>query len=53
MTALVLLYLLHFQKVDMDNEDYTFNVDKFIELSKPSEKKSIENYSINNNSLFS
>jgi hypothetical protein len=40
MTALVLLYLLHFQKVDMDNEDYIFDTQKFIELSKPTEKKS-------------
>ena len=53
MTALVLLYLLHFQKVDMDNEDYTFDTEKLIELSKPSEKKNPENYAIQNNSLFS
>jgi hypothetical protein len=53
MTALVLLYLLHFQKVDMDNEDYTFDTTKFIELAKFSEKKFSENYSIQNNSLFS
>ena len=53
MTALVLLYLLHFQKVDMDNEDYTFNTQRFIELSKPSEKKLSETNIISNNSLFS
>ena len=52
MTALVLLYLLHFQKVDMDNEDYTFDTQKFIELSKPSEKKISDNVNIQNNSLF-
>lgn len=51
MTALVLLYLLHFQKVDMDNEDYTFDTNKFIELSKPTEKKSISN-NAKNSSLF-
>jgi hypothetical protein len=53
MTALVLLYLLHFQKVDMDNEDYTFDVQKFIELAKPTEKNNIESKIIKNNSLFS
>ena len=40
MTALVLLYLLHFKKVDLDNEDFVFDIDKLIELSKPIEKKS-------------
>jgi hypothetical protein len=53
MTALVLLYLLHFQKVDMDNEDYIFDTQKFIDLTKPTEKNSIENKNIKNNSLFS
>jgi wobble nucleotide-excising tRNase len=52
MTALVLLYLLHFQKVDIDNEDYTFDTQKFIELSKPSEKKLSDTNIITNNSLF-
>jgi len=50
MTALVLLYLLHFKKVDIDNEDYTFNIEDFIELSKPSEKKDYTNNT--NSSLF-
>jgi hypothetical protein len=53
MTALVLLYLLHFQKVDMDNADYVFDTNKFIELARPAEKKISESYSIKNNSLFS
>ena len=53
MTALVLLYLLHFQKVDMDNEDYIFDTQKFIDLAKPTEKNSTENKNIKNNSLFS
>ena len=48
MTALVLLYLLHFQKVDMDNEDYIFDTQKFIELSKPSEKRISETENIRN-----
>ena len=39
MTALVLLYLLHFKKVDLDNEEYKFDTEKLIELSKPMEKK--------------
>jgi hypothetical protein len=52
MTALVLLYLLHFQKVDMDNEDYIFDTQKFIELSRPTEKKSVENKNVKKNSLF-
>ncbi len=39
MTALVLMYLLHFKKVDIDNEEYTFDIDKFLELSRPMEKK--------------
>lgn len=51
MTALVLLYLLHFQKVDMDNEDYVFDIQKFIELSKPIAKKQSAS-TVSNTSLF-
>jgi hypothetical protein len=51
MTALVLLYLLNFKKVDIDNEDYTFDIQKLIELSQPSDKKSITN-NTRNSSLF-
>lgn len=51
MTALVLLYLLNFKKVDIDNEDYTFDIQKLIELSKPSDKKS-ETNNTKNTSLF-
>ena len=39
MTTLVLLYLIYFKKVDLDNEDYVFDIEKFINLSKPIEKK--------------
>ena len=51
MTALVLLYLLHFKKVDIDNEDYTFDIPEFITLSQPTEKKSTSN-NTKNTSLF-
>ena len=51
MTALVLLYLLNFKKVDIDNEDYTFDIQKFIELSKPTDKKQAAN-NTRNSSLF-
>ena len=51
MTALVLLYLLHFKKVDIDNEDYTFDIPTLIELSQPSEKKAAAG-NTKNNSLF-
>jgi hypothetical protein len=52
MTALVLLYLLHFKKVDIDNEDYTFTTDEFIKLSIPTNKKDIESSTIRADSLF-
>ena len=39
MTALVLLYLLHFKKVDLDNEEYQFDVQQLIDMSQPIEKK--------------
>ena len=52
MTALVLLYLLHFQKVDMENEEFIFDIQKFINLSKPTEKKRDNLGNIQNNSLF-
>lgn len=39
MTALVLMYLLHFQKVDLEDGEYTFDIDRFLELSRPMEKK--------------
>lgn len=53
MTALVLLYLLHFKKVDIDNHDFIFDIEKFINLSQPSEKKVSEKKVPKNNSLFS
>jgi len=52
MTALVLLYLLHFKKVDMDNEDYIFDIARFIELSKPLNKKISNSNNVQNSSLF-
>ena len=39
------------KKVDMDNEDYTFDIQKIIELSQPTEKKSSIN-NTKNGSLF-
>lgn len=39
MTALVLMFLLHFKKVDLDGEEYIFDIERFIELSRPMEKK--------------
>ena len=51
MTALVLLYLLHFRKVDLDNENYFFDIQKLIELSKPITKKQSVS-AVSNASLF-
>lgn len=51
MTTLVLLYLLHFKKVDLDNEEFTFTIPEFLELSRPQEKKATISQ-IQNNSLF-
>jgi hypothetical protein len=36
----------------MDNEDYTFDIQKFIELSSLSNKKETSNNNITNKSLF-
>ena len=47
MTALVLMYLLHFKKVDLDDAEYTFDIDKFLELSRPMEKKTDVNNAVN------
>lgn len=52
MTMLVLLYLLHFKKVDIDNLDYTFDIEKFVELAKFTSKKNLENINVQSNSLF-
>ena len=52
MTMLVLLYLLHFKKVDIDNLDYIFDIEKFVELAKYADKKTVENINVKNNSLF-
>lgn len=51
MTTLVLLYLLHFKKVDLDNEEYMFDLEQFINFSKPQEKKKNQT-NIQNQSLF-
>ena len=52
MTALVLLYLLHFKKVDLDNESFLFDIDKLIEISKPIQKKQNNQNSFKKTSLF-
>jgi len=49
MTALVLMYLLTFKKVDLDNEEFQFDIEQFIKLSVP---KKIENTGIKSDSLF-
>ncbi len=33
MTLMVLLYLLHFKKIDMDEAEYTYSIEQFIQLS--------------------
>ena len=52
MTALVLLYLIHFKKVDIDNEEFSFDIPEFIELSQPTDKKIPNSANIQNSSLF-
>ena len=47
MTALVLMYLLHFKKVDLEDGEYTFDIDKFLELSHPMEKRADVNNAVN------
>lgn len=53
MTALVMLYLLHFKKVDLDNEEISFDIQKFIEFAHPFEKRTTTNNNTINKSLFS
>lgn len=50
MTALVLLYLLTFKKVDLDNEEFKFDIQQFIKLSIPTKKN--ENNNVKSKSLF-
>ncbi len=33
MTLMVLLYLLHFKKIDMDEHEYTYSIEQFVQLS--------------------
>ena len=47
MTALVLMYLLHFKKVDLEDGEYTFDIDRFLELSRPMEKRADVNNAVN------
>ena len=41
MTAFVLLYLLHFKKIFIDDKEITFTLEDFIKLAKP--KNEIKN----------
>jgi type IV secretory pathway VirB4 component len=39
MTALVMLYMLHYKKIFIDGEEHNYTIDQFIKLaSKPREK---------------
>lgn len=38
MTVLVLLYLLHFKKVAIDDKELTFDIEDFIKLARPKEE---------------
>ena len=53
MTAFVLLYLLHFKKIFIDDKEITFTLDDFIKLAKPkSEIKDEEEKAFTNQSIF-
>ncbi len=52
MTALVMLYLLQFKKVDLDNKEFIFDIPQFIELSRPMEKKITSSATAQSTSLF-
>lgn len=52
MTALVMLYLLQFKKVDLDNKEFTFDISQFIELSRPIDKKATTSVTAQKTSLF-
>ena len=53
MTVLVLLYLLHFKKVAIDDKELTFSIDDFIKLARPkNEIKHEEHANFSNQSIF-
>lgn len=53
MTAFVLLYLLHFKKIFIDDKEIKFTLEDFIKLAKPkSEIKNEEEKTFTNQSIF-
>jgi len=53
MTAFVLLYLLHFKKIFIDDKEITFTLEDFVKLAKPkSEIKNEEEKAFTNQSIF-
>jgi hypothetical protein len=53
MTAFVLLYLLHFKKIFIDDKEIKFTLDDFIKLAKPkSEIRNEEEKAFTNQSIF-
>lgn len=53
MTAFVLLYLLHFKKIFIDDKEITFSLEDFVRLAKPkSEIKNEEEKAFTNQSIF-
>lgn len=53
MTAFVLLYLLHFKKIFIDDKEITFTLEDFVKLAKPkSEIRNEEEKAFTNQSIF-
>jgi hypothetical protein len=53
MTVLVLLYLLHFKKVAIEDEEIKFEINDFLKLAKPKDEiKNEEQSTYSNQSIF-
>jgi len=52
MTAFVLLYLLHFKKIFIDDKEITFTIEDFIKLAKPKSKIKNEETPFTKKSIF-
>lgn len=52
MTALVMLYFLHFKKIFIDGEEFSYSIEEFVQKSNNSFMTQQETSTIQNQSIF-
>lgn len=52
MTALVMFYFLHYQRIFHDGQEYTYTLQEFVDRSNHNQQDSSEEKNLQNQSIF-